>query len=271
MRAAEVSAALVAAALALSACTVDTQVARIDDDAGIASTFKTLPAGTPLPDEATCAARLVRSPWEPRPANTVANHRPATAAELAQLEAWNDVMAFDARALAFQARVNGAFLGTTDEILQWAACKWGFDVDHVRAEAAASSGWTQGQHTDWIAATGDCPPDADTRPGASGPECATTYGILQITWRYNKSAWPEFRDSTPFHVDYAFGLRRVCLEGWDLSQAARAPAGIPYAADDEWGCMGAYFSGQWHDPSAEGYISRVKGQLAGRSWTQPDF
>jgi autotransporter family porin len=259
---------------ALSACTVETQVAHIDGDGGVTPSpaFLTLPAGSPLPDEATCAAKVKRSSWEPRPANTTANHRTATAAELAQLLSWDDAQAFDPRALAFQARLTGDFTGTTDEIIQWVACKWGFNVDHIRAEAVASSGWRQAAQTDWTPTdSGGCPPDAATRQGMNGPECATTYGILQITWRYNKTAWPLFRESTPFHLDYAFGLRRVCLEGWDLSQADRAPAGIPYAKDDEWGCAGAYYSGQWHDGDAEGYITDVKGQLAGRAWTQPDF
>jgi hypothetical protein len=253
-------------ALGSAACTLDTQVASIGGG--------TLRAGSTLPDEATCTARVVRSSWEPRPANTPANHRPATADELARLQPWPEERVFDPKSLALEARVNGAFTGTTDEILQWIACKWGFDLDHVRAEAAVSSAWTQGLRTDWTPATGECPPDANTRQGSSGLECAKTYGILQITWQFNKPAWPAFRESTPFHLDYAFALRRVCLEGWDLSQAARAQAGIPYAADDEWGCMGAYYSGLWHDPDDEspgGYVSRVRSQLVSRSWTQPDF
>jgi hypothetical protein len=259
------------AALGLAACTIDTRVASIGGDAEIVPTFTTLPAGAKLPDESTCIARVVRSPWEPRPANTTANHRAATADDLARLEPWPTERVFDTKSLALEARVNGAFVGTTDELLQWIACKWGFDIDHVRAEAAASSGWTQGLRTDWTSSTAECPPDASTQQGANGLQCAQTYGILQITWQYNKPAWPTFRDSTPFHLDYAFGLRRACLEGWDLSQASRAPAGIPYAADDEWGCMGAYYSGQWHDAAAESYVSRVRGQLVGRSWTQPGF
>jgi hypothetical protein len=277
MKRAGVGSSLAAAALAIlgclvgPACTVDTQVASIGGDAGTVPTFRTLPAGSALPDEPTCAALVVRSTWEPRPANAAANHLAATAAEVAQLAPWDVERVFDRRALALEARVTGSFVGTTDEILQWIACKWGFDVEHVRAEAAASSAWTQGLHTDWTSTTAECPPDASTQQGANGLQCAQTYGILQITWQYNKSAWPAFRDSTTFHLDYAFGLRRACLEGWDLSQAARAPAGIAYAADDEWGCMGAYFSGQWHDAAAESYVSRVRGQLAGRSWTQPGF
>ena len=40
-------------------------------------------------------------------------------------------------------RVTGNFTGTTDEIIQWAACKWGFDEDLIRAQTAKESWWFQ--------------------------------------------------------------------------------------------------------------------------------
>ena len=45
-------------------------------------------------------------------------------------------------------RVDGDFAGTTDEIIQWAACKWGIDEDIVRAQVIKESCWYQ-------SATGD--------------------------------------------------------------------------------------------------------------------
>src|SRR5262245_64477950 len=36
-------------------------------------------------------------------------------------------------------RVTGNFTGTTGEIIQWAACKWGFNVNALRAQAAIES------------------------------------------------------------------------------------------------------------------------------------
>jgi len=290
--------AVVAAALAglgATACTLDARVALLheprDADALDAANtldgaadlvdavdtaipppqFVTLPAGSTLPDDATCAARLRRTSLEPRPANTTANHVVPTAAQIAGLLPWNSENAYDNHALALQARLSGAFTGTTDELLQWVACKWGFNEDDIRAEAVQASGWSQGLDGDWTTSTSLCPPDADTRPTDGGVECAETYGMFQIVWQFHKSAWPMFRDSTPFHLDYIFGLRRVCFEGWDTSQAARATAGKPYTANDEWGCVGAHFSGGWYDAGANSYITAVKGQLAGRAWTRPDF
>jgi autotransporter family porin len=264
-----------AAALALAgaACTLDTPVARVGAGADAAAGDATpplhlVPAGAPLPDEASCAA-LVRPTSEVRPDNTTPNRTLVTAADLAKLLPWDENMAFDRHALDLQQRVTGAFSGTTDELLQWTACKWGFDADALRAEAVRSSGWMQTLASDWTMSSADCPPGAATRP--SDGACAQTYGIFQIVWQYHQSAWPGFRDSTPFHLDYIFGLRRVCFEGWDLSQGARAAGGRAYSANDYWGCVGAHFSGQWYDAGANVYINAVKQELANRAWTRPDF
>ena len=69
-----------------------------------------------LPDDAAAAAMVRRSAWEPRPENTVANHtvppldfRPPPYPGLI-----NGPQVFD--------RISGNFTGTTDEIIQWAAC-----------------------------------------------------------------------------------------------------------------------------------------------------
>jgi len=253
-----------------SGCTLDDRVATLAGDAG-APQFLTLPAGAALPDEATCAARVRRSSFEPRPRNTASNDSVATPAEVAQLTPWNAADAYDDHALALEARITGDFTGTTDEILQWAACKWGFDEDHVRAEAVESSGWDQTKVTDWSTSSADCPPTAATEDVDGGVECGETYGILQVLWTYHKDAWPMFRDSTSFHVDYVYALRRACFEGWDTSQGARVAPGTQYVAGDEWGCTGAKFSGTWHDAAANAYVARVQAQLAGRVWERPGF
>ncbi|HEX4407105.1 MAG TPA: hypothetical protein VH560_19835 [Polyangia bacterium] len=253
------------ALLALAGCALDASVATTGPQ------FRTRAAGAALPDDATCAA-LVRPTPEARPGNAAANLVVPTAAQLAGLSPWNSENAYDNRALALEARITGAFTGTTDEILQWVACKWGFDEDDVRAEAVESSRWTQTLDTDWTTEpTSECPPDADTRAVAGGTQCAQTYGMYQVVWQYHKSAWPMYRDSTPFHVDYVYALRRACYEGWDTSQIARATSSPPFTVGDEWGCMGAHFSGGWYDAGAMRYIAAVKGQLADRAWTGPGF
>src|SRR3954464_11381703 len=73
--------------------------------------FKTLPVGATLPTDAECAARVHRSPWEPRNENDTANKtKPTQPVKLADDPAYNDE--FQAK---YKPRVTGNFTGTTDE------------------------------------------------------------------------------------------------------------------------------------------------------------
>jgi len=259
------------AALA-SGCTIDANVATLSADAS-GKQFETVPAGGALRDDATCAALVRPTSKEPRPMNGTFNGVLPTAAQLGQLAPWDSSEGYDAKALALEARISGAFTGhTTDEILQWVACKWGFDEDLVRAEAAVQTSWQQGAITDYTTTTSACPNGAATRMNMAGmTECAQTYGMFMVLWKYHESAWPMYRDSTSFHVDYVFALRRACFEGYELDQANRVAPGQTYKANDLFGCMGAHRSGIWYDDVANTYIMNVQTALANRPWEQPGF
>ena len=86
----------------------------------------TLPPGESLPSDEVCAGRVAPSGPEIRPDNALFN---ATRGHQKQIPG------------TFLSRVSGNFSGTTDEIIQWAACKWGIDTDVVRAQAAQESSW----------------------------------------------------------------------------------------------------------------------------------
>jgi hypothetical protein len=47
--------------------------------------------------------------------------------------------------------------------------------------------------------------------------------------------------------------------------------GSAYAAGDIWGCVGAWYAGDWHSSDGNGYISRVQNELANFTWLQPDW
>src|SRR5262249_47605141 len=92
--------------------------------------FSTLPPGSPFPSDAECAARVHHSTWEPRPENNTANHTaPTNPGALANFSQWNGTWN-----TTYKPRIDGSFQGTTDEIIQWAACKWGWSDDVIRAE-----------------------------------------------------------------------------------------------------------------------------------------
>jgi len=215
------------------------------------SYFKTLPPGSALPGDATCAREIVRNPWEPIPQNRAANQTNVYAQGFrltnSYLASWEP---------AYERRTTGNFTGTTDQILRWGACKWGFDEDTVRAQAIMESWWKQ-------STLGDCN-RGPTQPATNG--CASV-GILQVKGAdippSFPGVWPAAWTSTAFNVDYALAVRRLCYEGKETWLHDSNPA---YAAGDLWGCIGSWYSGAWHDASANTYIQKVQAIDAAKTW-----
>jgi hypothetical protein len=231
---------------------------------GEAAKFVTLPPGSPLPSGAQCAARVRRSSWEARPENSAANHRFPSADELARMHSSVRNGGVPTR---FFARVDGNFSGTTDEIIQWGACKWGFDEDLVRAIATDESHWRQADVGDWTTDTSFCPPGT-----ISGNGCYQSYGLLQIKHRSFPGTWPMSRESTAFNVDYKLAYQRACMEGGNewLRKDVPLPGfpSYPNGSGEQmlWGCVGDWYSGEWYDAKALTYIQRVREELAKRGW-----
>ncbi len=227
-----------------------------------------LPPGSALPGDGTCASRVIMSSFEPRPDNYAANHRVPTAAQIANLHPWTPLIGMDDRSDSLRKQVTGNFTGTTDEILQWVACKWGIDVNIIRAEAVTESYWHQSQLGDNTTNQSLCPPGT-----WNGSSCYQSYGILQIKYTYFQSEWPMSRDDTAFNADLVYGWLRNCYEGWAdyLYQRTPAPGYPSYHAGDIWGCLGFWFSGSWYDQGAINYINVTKGYYAQKPWLQPGF
>jgi hypothetical protein len=204
--------------------------------------FALEPPGSSFPSEQTCAQEVHRSRWEPRPDNTKANHtKPKNPRELAYFSQWSK--AWNNK---YRARITGNFSGTTDEIIQWAACKWGWSDDLVRAEAIVESRWYQSMVGDG----------------------ATSYGLLQIRYLYHPrvgngckacrgSSWPNSENSTAYAVDQQLAELRGCYDGMST-----------YLGDTRgqlWGCIGSWFSGAW-DPSGGDYAAHVRGYYRDKPW-----
>jgi autotransporter family porin len=226
--------------------------------------FGTLAPGSALPSSAQCAAWVRALPFPEnkrvnRPFNQVTGQ--ALAGDFFP----------DARAAAqIGSRVDGAFTGTTREILRWAACKWGIDEDIAYAQAAKESWWRQTNQGDFGGDASACPPGhglgADGQPG----QCPQSYGILQDRFPYERSSWPGIARSTAMNADTAYATWRACFEGYEpwLNQVDR---GRQYGAGDAWGCVGRMFAGRWHTAPADQYAAAVQAYQAQRIWEQPNF
>src|ERR1044072_144142 len=79
------------------------------------------------------AAGVDGSRWEPRKNNARANRRRPNENQLRDFRQRSEMVN--------RFGVTGHYRGTTDEILQWAARKWGFDPDLFRAVATVESYW----------------------------------------------------------------------------------------------------------------------------------
>jgi hypothetical protein len=194
------------------------------------------PGSTPLSD--ALAAAHVRPAKEIRPANTTANHTVPTPRELQDFRS--------ASKEPYTTLVSGDFIATTDEIIQWAAWKWGIDEDIMRAVAVQESWWSQSEVGDG----------------------GVSFGIFQVkTQLVGSGGWPGTyplaKEATAFNADYFGRALRSCYDGRETW------LGGSYHSGDLWGCVGWWYSGNWND--AQDYVSRVKKWLAERAWEQPGF
>jgi hypothetical protein len=255
-----------------------------------------------LPSGTSCASAVHRSTWEPRPDNYPPNHvlvdptavhNSFASRPRAGLGTYNS--RWDSWLLP---RVDGQFTGTTDEIIQWAACKWGLPDNYLRAEADTESTWFQYETYpagrcvdtygcgDWFNAepyaarktycTGLAAAGYDYQGDYGDGLCPKTFSIVGImswwnpSWGFNwagnqNGTFPYTRNSTAMALDYMAAQIRGCYEGWQWE------LGTGYQAGDLWGCAGAWYSGGWHDSGATTYISHVQANLSAEPWLTASF
>ena len=223
------------------------------------ATAITTAVGAPILSDAAAAAPVSRSSFEPRARNAQANQRVPSASELIRFFAFSPNWGPCAEPL--KARISGNFTGTTDEIIQWAAHKWGIDVDIVRAVAVKESWWNQ-----------------DAQGDEDSPGVFMSYGLMQVRRNSPSGVAPNWngtfplsRDSTAFNLDYWGASVRQYHDGCATWLHDVGDNGATYAAGDIWGSVGAWYAGRWRNAGARSYINDVKANLANRTWAQPGF
>ena len=223
--------------------------------ATVPTRFATLPLGVPLPSSADCATRVKRVPENKRmnvAKNAVrgTNHNLGGASPLA--------------------RVDGDFSGTTDELLQWTACKWGIDEDIVRGMIAKESWWRDTQLGDFTTNSAVCAYGHTIGSDGVAGQCPQSTGLGQINWQFYKDAYPTAAQSNAYHLDYGFAVWRSCYEG-AFTWLNNVDKGAVYGPGDAWGCVGFWNAGRWHTAKGEGYVAEVKDYITQRIWEQPNF
>jgi hypothetical protein len=196
------------------------------------------PGTDPLSD-AEAAERVHRTSWEPRPGNAQENQRRPSDDQLEDFRRRNEWVN--------RRWVTGRYRGTTDEILQWAARKWGFDPDLFRAVATVESYWR-------MSAVGDG---------------GLSFGIFQMKRTYH-CCLPLSSKYTAFNADYYGAILRSYYDGREtwLNNLDR---GDRYRAGDLWGSVGSWWAGRWRTAGALDYIHRVQRALRDEPWNQRWF
>jgi hypothetical protein len=260
-----------------------------------------------LRGDRACAVAVHRSSWEPRPLNKVPNHVSPKRSRVRGAVAARPRSADGSFAARWDTwllpRVSGAFTGRTDEIFQWGACKWGLPDDLLRAMAVRESTWyqyptyTSGacvvnwgcgdifdaasgpslQYCNGIATIGGYDYQGDFGPGI----CPKTFSIAGVmSWEdpswgpmpeNQNGTFPFNRDSTAFAVDYLGSDLRGCIEGWEQWLVQGTGFKRMSAKDRMWGCVGAWYAGEWHSAAADGYIARVRRAWRHHVWRKPAF
>ncbi len=201
------------------------------------------------PRTSKAAAKLVdRSRFEPRPQNSKSNRRIPGKKLLRTWRKRSD--------MPYKRYVNGRFRGTTDEIIQWAARKWGINTETMRAVAIVESWW-----------------EMDTR-GDEGD----SFGLYQVRRPYH--CWNSCKIAryfTAFNADYYGGIIRSYYDGTQTWLNTVSGNGKRYRKGDLQGSMGAWFSGRWwpesptYDRSVKWYLDMIKQRRAEQTWFEPYF
>lgn len=209
--------------------------------ASAAAKATTQPVGFQPLSSASAATLVVRNGIEPRPGNAKPNH---TIPGGRMLRVWRH-----GNKMPYARNVDGRFTGTTDEIIQWAAYKWGLDEDILRAAAARESWWKQ-------SAVGDG---------------GDSFGLFQVRRPFHCSGKCKIaRRSTAFNADYYAATVRAYFDG-KMAWLGKQKHGAPYIAGDIWGSVGAWFAGRWWTAPAASYIAEVQSRLTERPWEKPYF
>jgi hypothetical protein len=222
------------------------------------------------------AAACVKRAKEIHRANTPFNQYIPTAAQLQAFHSARDAWGrTTTQADPYLKYVTGDYRGTTDEIIQWAAAKWGIPVNWLRAQYAEESIWFQQRVGDkqyvgpsWY----DQYPAQARVPGTY--DVYESMGLAQIKWtpdgKIGAGTEPLRWESTAFDVDYEAATVRFY---YDDPGGVRKRWGDPsYRPGQRWLSIAAWYDPfPWRSSGQKWYVGQVKWRLRVRPWLKPYF
>jgi hypothetical protein len=227
---------------------------------------------TPLSDSQ--AALCVAATPETVSANVVANSYVPSDSELAAFYAAKHANGETPEQAAWYPRSvtgrPGLLNASTDDLIEWAAHKWGIPEDWLRAQYALESGWNQSARGDRRTVTAECYQQHPAVARIAGTnDVYESLGITQLKWRCGNAdgagTEPLRWKSTAFNVDFEASVVRFY---YDNPYGKRSSWGdAAYQPRDAWGALGAWFSPYpYNNSAALAYIGKVQQYLAARDW-----
>lgn len=212
-----------------------------------------------------------------RPSNATPNANVPTSAGLiafctASLQTLN-MIRDQTKRIAYLARIDGNLCPgikapTTEQLLRAGWAKWMPDmplqVGYLLAQAVVESNWYQ-----WR---------ADGTPSHGDIGNGDSWGIMQAKQRDNPASYPMSANSTGFNIDYYLMMLTAIFNGdvaylgedpTPAGQVAYLPAthNLPRLRL----AIGAWYSGQWGDSGALGYLKQIDAALAKQPWLAVGF
>lgn len=164
---------------------------------------------------------------------------------------------------------------STDDLIQWAAHKWGIPENWLRAEYVLESYWNQFQLGDDTTVSSrwyDLYPYQSRIPHTSN--VYQSLGITQVRWAPDGSLGagtePLRWESTAFNVDEQAATIRFY---YDNPSGARSEWGDrTYAPCQEWPSFGAWYTPYpWRNAGQAGYVRAAQQHLASHDWASHSF
>lgn len=177
--------------------------------------------------------------------------------------------------LAYVDGLDGMKHPSTDDLIQWAAHKWGIPENWLRAQYTEESYWNSfllGDDTpikqSWVSLY---PSQARVAGQAAAYQ---SMGISQVRWAPDGSVDPGTEplrwESTAFNVDFQAAMVRFYYDDPDRSRNTWGDAS--YTPCQKWQSIGGWNDPYpWHNAEQQRYIGEVKHWLDANQWRTASF
>lgn len=163
---------------------------------------------------------------------------------------------------------------STDDLIQWAAHKWGIPEDWLRAEYVYESYWNQfmlGDDTPVGRAYGRYPSQSRIR---HSDHAYQSLGITQVRWTpdgsLNPGSEPLRWRSTAFDIDWQAATLRLYYDNPSGSRSSWGDGS--YKPCQQWNSIGGWYRPYpWGNPDQHRYAAAVRHILGQREWRSSSF